>query len=71
MKMSDVGNVLWGALRIIAGVALIILGILGLFLPFLQGIIFILLGLVLLGSNHATQQAKKLWQWIKRKLGEW
>ena len=34
------------------GVAFIILGILGLFLPILQGILFILIGLALLGNRR-------------------
>ena len=37
---------------IITGWAFIALGIVGLFLPFLQGILFILIGLVILSKEH-------------------
>jgi uncharacterized protein YqgC (DUF456 family) len=37
----------------IAGWAFILLGIIGLFLPFLQGILFILVGLIILSTQYA------------------
>ena len=37
--------------RIVAGILLVIFGIIGLFLPVLQGILFILIGLALLGFD--------------------
>jgi len=37
--------------RIIAGVALLLLGVVGLFLPVLQGILFLALGLLLLSID--------------------
>jgi len=42
---------LFKAARIAAGVALVLLGIVGLFLPLLQGILFIVLGLGLLSVD--------------------
>ncbi len=37
----------------IAGWTFIVLGILGLFLPFLQGILFLLVGLIILSNHYA------------------
>jgi hypothetical protein len=41
-----------GILMLIAGWAFILLGIVGLILPFLQGILFIAIGLVILSSQY-------------------
>lgn len=46
--------------RKVAGVLLIITGVLGLFLPFLQGIAMILAGIALLGGRPAVRRAKRL-----------
>ena len=59
-------------LRISAGVALIILGILGLFLPILQGILFLVLGGLLLGRDTKpgrwfNDQIQRLVRWQKEK----
>jgi uncharacterized membrane protein YbaN (DUF454 family) len=40
-------------LVLIAGWSFILLGVVGLFLPFLQGVLFILLGLIILSSQYA------------------
>ena len=40
-------------LVLIAGWSFILLGIVGLFLPFLQGVLFIFVGLVILSSQYA------------------
>jgi uncharacterized protein len=37
----------------LAGWSFVLLGIVGLFLPFLQGVIFILVGLIILSSQYA------------------
>lgn len=37
--------------RMVAGVLLVVLGVLGLFLPFLQGILFLGVGLLLLSAD--------------------
>jgi uncharacterized membrane protein YbaN (DUF454 family) len=54
--------------KIITGGALIVVGIAGLFLPFLQGILFLLLGLSLLSSEseHARRWLEWLKQWARR-----
>jgi len=51
--------------RIIGGFGLIILGVIGLFLPVLQGIAFILLGLLLLSREF--HWARRLLDWVKQK----
>lgn len=48
-------------LRKIVGWSLICLGIIGLFLPILQGVLLILVGLAFLGE-------RKHFEWIKRKI---
>jgi len=45
-------------LKKIAGVTLIILGIAGLFLPFFQGILMIVAGLILLGNKKLATSIK-------------
>ncbi len=68
------------------GIAFIILGILGLFLPFLQGILFLLIGFMLLSlyfpnirhhiqkhaqkSPHAFSMVNKAEKWIEKFIGE-
>ena len=42
----------------ILGILLIIIGIIGLFLPFLQGIVMILLGVFLLGGKSMVARVK-------------
>lgn len=55
----------WRVARIVAGFALIGLGIIGLFLPFLQGIAFIVAGLLLLSREF--HWARRLLDWAKQK----
>jgi hypothetical protein len=45
-------EIVWRTFRIVAGVALIVLGLLGMVLPVLPGIPFLLAGGALLGTNH-------------------
>lgn len=54
--------------RIILGFGLIGLGIVGLFLPVLQGIAFIVAGLLLLAREY--HWARRLLDWVRRKWGE-
>ncbi|MFQ5818252.1 MAG: PGPGW domain-containing protein [Terriglobia bacterium] len=54
--------------RTIGGFGLIALGIVGLFLPVLQGIAFIVLGLLLLGREY--HWARRLLDWVRRKRGQ-
>ena len=51
--------------RIIGGFGLIVLGVIGLFLPVLQGIAFIVLGLLLLSREF--HWARRLLDWARRK----
>lgn len=47
-------------LRKIIGIAFLVVGFLGLFLPILQGILFIIMGLTLLGYNPSKKWLKNL-----------
>lgn len=40
------------ALALVAGWTLIVLGVIGLFLPFMQGILFLMIGLTILSSEY-------------------
>ena len=46
-------------LKKVCGISLIILGIVGLFLPFLQGILLIIAGLTILGDKRIIQLINK------------
>lgn len=50
----------------IAGVVLILIGIPGLFLPLLQGILFITAGFILLGNKNLLKKMKHIGNKIKR-----
>jgi len=52
--------------RILGGVAFLILGVLGLFLPFLQGILFLAIGLTLL--SHESERARRWSEWLREHL---
>lgn len=54
------GNNLIGYLRKIFGVLLIIGGVIGLFLPILQGVAMILAGIALLGGKPAVRRCRRL-----------
>jgi len=57
-------------LRRVAGIVFIGLGIVGLFVPFIQGILLIVLGAALLGSSMARKMLAKMHEkicaWWKR-----
>ena len=55
----------WG--KITTGVLLLILGVIGLFLPFLQGILFLIMGLSLLSTE--SPRAKTWLHYLQRKTG--
>ena len=55
---------IWRLLRIISGFALLGLGIVGLFLPILQGIALIIAGLFLLAREY--HWARNLLNWVRR-----
>ena len=52
--------------RIILGILCLILGVIGLFVPFLQGILFIGIGLTLLSSE--SDRARRLLEWLRARL---
>jgi uncharacterized membrane protein YbaN (DUF454 family) len=58
---------LWRIARITAGIALLVLGVIGLFLPFLQGILFLIMGLTLLSAE--SERAKAWLEWLQRRSG--
>ena len=58
-------KVAWRIVRIVAGFVLIAGGIVGLFLPFLQGIAMIVAGLILLAREF--HWARRLLEWAKRR----
>ncbi len=57
------------ALRITGGVLLLCLGVLGLFLPILQGWLFLGMGLLLLFPKD-TRMGKRIRAWLKKKRGD-
>jgi uncharacterized membrane protein YbaN (DUF454 family) len=62
MPKRPVRNPLVRVLRNIGGVLLVLLGVLGLFLPILQGILFLVLGLALID----VPQKQKAHRWLMR-----
>jgi|GEM_PF-3126058 uncharacterized protein YqgC (DUF456 family) len=50
------------------GITLIIVGIIGLFLPFLQGVLMIVTGWALLMGKSVNRELKKAWSFIKTKV---
>ncbi|MFN4282284.1 MAG: DUF454 family protein [Alphaproteobacteria bacterium] len=56
-------------LYLIAGTFFVILGVLGLFLPILQGVLFLLVGLALLSKGSSRVRALK--QRFKRRYPKW
>jgi uncharacterized protein YqgC (DUF456 family) len=54
--------------RTVIGIFLLILGIIGLFVPVLQGVLLILLGLAMLGSKYARNKLEKMRYRVKRWL---
>jgi uncharacterized membrane protein YbaN (DUF454 family) len=67
------GRLLWRIIRLAAGWTLLLLGVIGLFLPVLQGILFIASGLALLSteSQWARRLLERLKSWRRRgRVGE-
>ncbi|HEU0071689.1 MAG TPA: DUF454 family protein [Alphaproteobacteria bacterium] len=56
-------------LYLVAGTFFVILGVLGLFLPILQGVLFLLVGLALLSKGSSRVRALK--QKFKRRYPKW
>ena len=62
----------WGPLRVVriaAGFLLLVLGVIGLFLPILQGVLMILAGLAVLGKDLPWSRAvtKRLASFVRRR----
>ena len=53
--------------KITAGVGLLVLGVIGLFLPFLQGILFLVMGLSLLSTE--SPRAKAWLEYLQERTG--
>ena len=54
--LRNIARIKW----LIAGAAFVVLGIIGLFLPILQGILFIVIGLMCLAKGSALVRSKKM-----------
>jgi len=60
------GWTVWRMARIAAGVICLGLGVAGLFLPFLQGILLLMIGLTLLSRD--SQYAHRLLTWLRARV---
>lgn len=58
---------LWKYARLTAGVLLLVLGVIGLFLPFLQGILFLIMGLSILSTE--SPRAKAWLEYLQKRTG--
>ena len=52
--------------RVILGVSCLVLGVAGLFLPFLQGILFLIIGLTLLSAE--SDRARRFLEWLRARV---
>ena len=58
-------------IRICAGLVILMLGIIGLFLPILQGWLLILIAIPLISPEHGKKMVMKLKQWKEKGVGWW
>ena len=58
---------IWRAGKITVGVLLLVLGVIGLFVPFLQGILLMIMGLSLLSTE--SPRAKAWLAYLQKKVG--
>ena len=65
-------RIAWRVLRLTAGWTLIVIGVIGLFLPVLQGILFIASGLAVLSTESRWARAllEKFSSWRKARRGD-
>lgn len=63
---DEKGSTFVRAVRVAAGVLFLVLGILGFFLPVLQGILFSVIGLTLLSTE--SERARSLLDWMHRRF---
>lgn len=71
MQPNGKRTLFWRIVRLSAGWALLVLGVIGLFLPILQGLIFIASGLALLSTDlpWAKNLLDRLSRWRKGRKG--
>lgn len=61
---------LWRMTKVVVGLSLMVLGFIGLFLPILQGILFLFLGLAILGTE--SRRVRTVLEKLKRRHpGPW
>ncbi|MFQ5817768.1 MAG: PGPGW domain-containing protein [Terriglobia bacterium] len=63
MFVGSFGRALWVWVRLVTGIVLVVLGVLGLFLPILQGFLLLILGLVILGAHF--HWARRLLDYVR------
>ena len=70
-RTSETKRVVWRLVRLTTGWSLLVLGIIGLFLPVLQGILFIASGLAILSTESAWAKRllERISEWRKRRRG--
>ena len=66
--MEKEGNRAWDITKKVIGIALILIGVIGMILPIIPGIIFILLGLFLLGNNKIKAWSVRIYKRLAKKL---
>lgn len=70
MSSSKPAHPLWRLTKTIAGLSLFVLGVVGLFLPIVQGVLFMLLGLAVLATEN--RHARHVVETLKRRYpGPW
>jgi len=62
-----VSQALWRIVRLTAGIICIVVGIIGLFLPVIQGIAFLIIGLTILSRD--SRHAHAVLVWLKERVG--
>jgi len=62
-----VKNLVWDFIRKLLGVILIIGGVLGLFLPFFQGIAMIIAGAILLENKFVLKKVRQVIKYFKKR----
>ena len=65
-KKKRSGNEIWDLTKKLLGIIFIIVGVAGLFLPFLQGILFILIGLALYHNKNLKEVILKIKDKLKK-----
>lgn len=70
MSSKKAAHPVWRMTKIVAGISLLVLGVIGLFLPILQGVLFLFLGLAVLATEN--RHAREVVETLKRRHpGPW